>query len=221
MTVGKLSDDSYYYQQGFREGMKILDVVLSEKNDTKSLADSINNAKSGIAFLEFIQKNPKILIDVSVLENGNLRIMKSVRTYSKKVNEKGFLFSARIQTIKNQPANLAGLQDGDVIKSIGEKQIRGFEEISDYLDKLKRNRKLSISFLRNGKLKKVSVKPKRNEIKNSYFLGIMPFQQKDGFVEIGWISKEMQDQVPGLRVGDFLLDIKEDPEKKYGCESFA
>ena len=74
-----------------------------------------------------------------------------------------------LETIKG-PAKAAGLKAGDVLFSINSKEISGASEFISFLQK-NPEKKISIGFIRDGKIKKTSL--------------IIPPKQKDGIVKIG------------------------------------
>lgn len=214
-SVGKISQQSPYYEKGFRKGMRILDITPSDLASQEIPPPSLENAKSGRAIVKLIEKNPNTQVDVGVFQDGKAQIIKSVPVNSKKVLDKGYLISSRINVLEDYPAFSAGLKSGDVITAIDGKEVRGFEDIVSILDTLESVRPLAVSFLRDGKEGKLLVTPVKEEVNNSYFLGISPFlqgNQQNGnpMIEVGWISEEMKNQVPGLRPGDLIINLEEE-----------
>lgn len=214
-SVGEIPPNSPYYEKGFRKGMRILDITPSNPATEAPSPPSLENAKSGRVIIKTIEKNPNAQVDVSVFHDGKTQVIKSVPLASKKVLNKGYQISSRVNVLEDYPAFSAGLKSGDLITAIDGKKIRGFEDIVSTLDNLKSVRPLAVSFLRDGQENKLFVTPVREEVNNSYFLGISPFLQENQegsnpMVEVGWISEEMKNQVPGLRVGDLIINLKEE-----------
>lgn len=78
----------------------------------------------------------------------------------------------------NGPAKESGLQVGDLILSIDNKEIKSWEDISSTINQSK-NHELSFKIKRNSEIKTLHIKPELNKESGNYIIGITPEYKKD------------------------------------------
>ena len=90
-------------------------------------------------------------------------------------NEKG----AAIEEVqKETAAEKAGLQKGDIITKVGDKKIEGPEDLVEAISEKKPNDEVEITYLRNGKEKKATVKLGENKAGAEMFQNNMELKNK-------------------------------------------
>lgn len=80
------------------------------------------------------------------------------------------------EIIDNSPAQVAGLQAGDTIKSINGNEIKDWTELSQFINNSD-GKELNLKVDRDGLTKEINVKPEQKE--GSYVIGIYPKYEKN------------------------------------------
>lgn len=80
------------------------------------------------------------------------------------------------EVIDNSPAQVAGLQAGDTIKSINGEKIKNWNDLSQYINN-SNGEELKIKIDRNGSTQEINVKPESKE--GNYVIGIYPKNEKN------------------------------------------
>ena len=73
---------------------------------------------------------------------------------------------------KNSGAEKAGITKGDVIVKLDNQNINSFAELSSYINTKRPNDKVSVTFIRNGKMQSVPVTLVKNDIVSTDFKGL-------------------------------------------------
>lgn len=81
------------------------------------------------------------------------------------------------EVLPNSPAQAAGIQVGDTIKSINGEEISSWEQLVSTVHK-SNGKELDLVIDRDGKTKNVSLTPSKNE-EGNYQIGIVPVKEKD------------------------------------------
>ena len=209
-SVGKIENDSQAYKIGFREEMSIVDIKLSSKDN----ASEIITASTAPAIQQLIEKNPNSSVDITVLEANQSKTFTDIPILTTNATSLGFQLEARVNVIKDYPAQKAGIQDGDLILSIDGQPIRGFEDITQQLSSYREKQTVEITIERqignessDIEIIPLSVTPMKMPDRLGLFLGVTPLVQ-DGKATISWVGEAMTKQVPGLRVGDQLVSLR-------------
>lgn len=153
-------------------GMHCGDVIMS-LNGTK-----VNEFGDISKFMEKAQKGEKVLIKYT--RNGKDSEANAVLTTRKEAyaaqnegctqwNEQGFLgvspagqtkngsTGARVNIVDKSAAKKAGLKNGDVIQSLNDKKIEDYEDIEDFMEKVKPGEKIKVQYEREGKSNTIEV----------------------------------------------------------------
>lgn len=105
---------------------------------------------------------------------------------------------------QGSPVANAGLKDGDIITKIGNSSVKVGREIDFYLQFNKMSEKpLNISYKRDGKVYKTSIKP---EMKESYLLG---FSYSPETGEVLSLLDNYPLQIAGIKEGDIITKIND------------
>ncbi len=222
-SAANLEKTSEVYQKGLRE-KSIIKTVALENGETRK---TIN----GIATL--IRNNPGENVSLTFLnEQGNTKTIYNIPIETRERKEMGFSFLAKLKVIDGYPASKAGLKDGDIILEIENKRINGWRGIINAFSQspalnlaLSQSPALSLKDHANlanpgsGDKLSVPILVKRGEEEilfdvnpiydagnERFFIGISPLSENNA-QEIGYVSSSMENQVPGIRVGDKLVSL--------------
>ena len=188
--------DSLGYDLGLRDGDRVLKVG-------DRVFDKFN---SGIVRQEIVINEAP---NITVKRDGNIIEVpvdpKFVGLLASHANRNFRLFSARYpwkiaQVVKKSPAQKAGLQVGDIIKSVGDKETPHYEDVYRAIASDERE-ELQVGIDRNGQILDLTVK--RGNVKN---IGILPTGPNDFFDTEREDYSFGQGLVAGFHKGnDFLL----------------
>lgn len=108
------------------------------------------------------------------------------------------------ETIKNSPAEQVGIQAGDTIIGINNKEIKNWDAMVDEINKAKVNEEMIVSVIRNGEKINYTLMPDITD-ENIVIIGIKPVVEKSllasikgGFQKTGFILKLMFDFIKML-----------------------
>ncbi|MDR1677964.1 MAG: RIP metalloprotease RseP [Deltaproteobacteria bacterium] len=118
---------------------------------------------------------------------------------------------------ESSPAYVAGVRSGDVVKSLDDREIKYFDQISDYLDETD-GKELAMGLERQGQNMSITVKPELKQTKDilgsskSYWtLGIKPRSRPI----IAQTFEGKPAQVAGIKPGDLVTAIDGKPINEW------
>ncbi len=134
--------------------------------------------KSWKEFSRIVALNPGRTLDVEVIRKGKrlkveLKVGKDERTG---VGTVGFVPAIKPligKVVKGSPAEASGLKEGDVILSIGGKEVNSWDRVVKLINESK-GKEIEIVVLRGGKVLRISVKPRFNKNYGRFTIGIVP-----------------------------------------------
>lgn len=206
-VISGLKEDSELYRRGLRNGYTIEEVIPTLEEDRSGL--SLGYRGSSARF--YIEKNPGKNVNLRYKDNlGQVRFLEGVRIMKKKVQDKGFYFSPKIQVIQGYPAQTAGLMNGDIVLSIDDKPIKHWDEILSYLQLQGRGDSLEIKVKREEEVLSYSVTPHYDNSRGNFILGVTAYiNPENQGQEISYIIPAMVKSVPGIREKDILVKYAE------------
>lgn len=127
---------------------------------------------------------------------------------------RGFSVPIISQTVSNQPAELAGLKQGDKVTRINNKKINTWLDFQVQVSQ-SMGSPLSVTYVRNGEVKNTVIKPIKDEKENRFLIGVYPTEISNptalqaisyGFSEINSLTIQTFDVLKSLFKGKVSKD---------------
>lgn len=116
--------------------------------------------------------------------------------------------TAVIDPLPGSIAEKGGLKKGDVVLSINQKMIRGWEDMVQAITAATPGQPLPFAVKRGKETVTVTVVPERHPSEERVMVGVAPSQIEKGHMakSITWVSPFMESVSGGLRIGDELVE---------------
>ena len=158
-----------------REGHKIEDsylLKLTEKQYKPTISTKIGDKKTNVSILGILPVNS--ILDKTV--SSNIMVYPGGQPIGVKLNTKGVLVVAlsNVETINgnsNSPAAISGIQIGDSIIKVGNKEINSSESLENEINLLN-GKEIIVTIDRKGKELTKKIIPIKNVADNSYKIGL-------------------------------------------------
>ncbi len=203
-SVSNLPKDSFLYQQGVRNNDEIKKIILEKNNLSKTTLLGMN---------DLIANNPGEKISLIFEDRrGNIKTLNQIVINKDIQKGRGFYFTPQVKVIPGFPAERAGMMDKDVITAINGEAIISWEDIITALNNKKNveeNVVIPLVVNRQREEVELNVRPIFNSSSESYFIGISPLENNNSR-KVSAISDEMEKIIPGIRVGDEIVNLKKE-----------
>jgi len=117
-----------------------------------------------------------------------------------------------ISVLKNSPAQLAGLQKGDIINKVADKPIASWEEFSKHIDSISKTQTggtIELEILRQNKLVNILITPKWDEKAKKWRLGVEVTSAATNIISKVLVGTPAE--LARLKPGDKIISVQDQP----------